>query len=508
MEHTIHQRVADHFNKLKDHPSKISIHNCKLLVPTVIWELLNDIDFDGMEHGVGHECFCLPQMLKYFEGMSENKIREFFIDNSDEDMNSANYRELFSFLDKFAKTSNNDVMLPIAFSSFSNLEELKKAVVSEFVRLAEGLQELGPNHTTIKVAKYAKLHIELREYKDEARPIVDAARLDGQHGIISEFEGVEKTIKLIQNSDGCGGSYFGEIDGEKEYIVKPVDEEIGAFNNRKGLVSTVSIKDDLATSELSTYRAPLNDMMIYDLACIIGVGNNVPETAMMMVTNEDFHDVFKKASEEDLAYAIEHGAGPDDEKLCTVQRFVKNSKPLMEVSDDLWELIGDSSALCEQIDQDDFENLNILTWLGDERDGNFGNILATVKGIDEQGRKQYGLVKIDSTFSFPRQNGGYGNMLVWLSSAEKKLSQRAIDLVNGIDEAAIIERMQQLGFPEDCQKATSLRIRTLKDLMSEDLTIREINQRLISEYWTQRSPEESTSTTTTFSTQPAIAAGA
>ncbi len=334
------------------------------------------------------------------------------------------------------------------------------------------LRDLGSfKDTAKKVERYAQLHFEMRRLKEEMQPIIEMTKRDGAHPIIDEFLSESGKITLVPNEDGMGGAYFAKKGQESLYVVKPVDEDIGAYNNRKGVAFTYSIYDSLA-AEFSIYKAPLNDLMMYDLASMLGIQESVPETAMVIVENEGFYDQFQDSEESIKRLAIEAGAGPDNEKLCTVQRFVKGSKTLVETWHDI---LADGKG---SFDQESFENLNILFWLSSETDGHMGNVLATVKGIDAEGNKIYALKKIDSSFSFPKKTDYWGNATVFLPDGQKKLSERAKQLIRTIDPDQIVKRMDQLGYDKEHQSAMLERVERLKKLAKEKLTVRDIDQQL------------------------------
>jgi len=224
--------------------------------------------------------------------------------------------------------------------------------------------------------------------------------------------------------------------------------------------------------------APINDLMMYDLACILGIEGNVPQTAMMVVENDAFYDAFANETDEIKQKAINLGAGPDNAKLCTVQKYVKNSKPVIEVWQDFLVEGCSAAEFSKYIDQEDFENLNLLMWLSSELDGHLGNILATVKGLDDNGNKIFGLVKIDSSFSFPKEEAYYGSALNYFDNSKMMLSDRALSLIENIDINQIIERMQSLKYSDAAQSAMKNRILALQSFAKENLTIKEIEYKM------------------------------
>ncbi len=334
------------------------------------------------------------------------------------------------------------------------------------------LRDLGFfKDTAQKVERHAQLHFEMKRLKEQMEPLIEMTRKDGSHPIIDEFLAQQGRITLVENEDGSGGSYFAKIGGECRYIVKPADEDVCGFNNRKGVALPISIFESL-NFEFSPYKAPQNDLMMYDLALIMGIQESVPETAMMIVENQGFYDHFKEVDDLTKKLALDTGAGPDDQKLCTVQRFVKESKTLAETWHDI--LASGKGSF----DQTSFENLNILFWLSFESDGHMGNILATVKGIDSEGNKIYALKKIDSTFSFPKSDEYSGNADAYMSNGQERLSERAKQLIQNTDPDLIVKRMGQLGYDQEHQTAMQRRVERLKTLAQEDLTIREIDQKM------------------------------
>lgn len=466
MQIPITKRFEEHFEKLKAHPSTISYHNFKLLFPSVLWEILKQACASGCQEFLDFEQQMAVMGLNEIRNIPTSKLGRYLAQGN------SGLKDDLAIMDQVFRQDVSQVRFPTGFSGSTGIaEEMKQAFKYELLELARNLRDGTPS-TAKKIDTYAKLHFELENLKDKARPMIDSARVDGLHPILSEAEGLEERITLVANSDGAGGSYFAKIDGKTVFIIKPVDEDIGAFNNRKGLGSTQSIEESLEIDSISIYRAPFNDMMMYDLATILGIEESVPETAMGIITNDGFFDVFKSADEKTLSQAIAAGAGPNDEKLCTIQRFVENSAPLWDV---YFSLNDQGGSLSSKVDQTDFENLVLLMLLSDERDGHFGNILATVKEVNDQGEKVYGLRKIDSSFSFGSDTMGFGpSMLNMLDNSNLAFSDRALEIIQNMDTNKILNRMRELNYSQGHIDEMQRRIETLQQVATSDVSIKQV----------------------------------
>jgi hypothetical protein len=162
-----------------------------------------------------------------------------------------------------------------------------------------------------------------------------------------------------------------------------------------------------------------------------------------------------------------------------VQKFIAESKTLFEAAQDL-----QSSGLTDEeiehlIDQDDFENANILLWITGDTDGHFGNFLVTPKRVDDIGNQVFGLKKIDNGLAFPEMNGQLINSLIYLPNANCPLSSAALSKIKILDLNAIADCLAQHGL-EGATSAMRDRIYALQTIVRNNptMTIKSINKQL------------------------------
>lgn len=298
---------------------------------------------------------------------------------------------------------------------------------------------------------------------------------------IHEIEGLTEALEEGQMSlipYGISGSYvLVDAVGEPKFVIKPIDEDIGAIHNPKGWASPFEMSP--IRKGIPLYLSSYREVAAYEIAKQLGIGSVVPKTAFYLVESKQFHDLSESVRPKELQKYLEQLGPADKEKLCSVQEFVPESKTLFEAFQEL-----QSAGLLDEeiehlLDQTDFEEANILLWVTGDTDGHAGNFLVTPKRTDEIGNQIFGLRKIDNGLAFPEVHGQAVNALSHLPNAHHPLSKEGLAKVQQIDPIQVANRLKELGL-EGASKATSERIAYLQKITREDppLSIRTIHKRL------------------------------
>jgi hypothetical protein len=277
-------------------------------------------------------------------------------------------------------------------------------------------------------------HAEILQQKEHWRPHVDIV-LNGN---------------LVPISAGCGGAYFLIEDGSPRYVVKPVDESIHCLNNPKGFSSPFNDTDHRARAAIPLYRSAQTDALSSDVATLAGLANVTPEARMAIV----------------------------DEKLASIQEYIPDTQGLSKLLHSFYKAKMPDDEIAACFDQKDYEEACMFLWLTYDNDGNASNFLTYIKRI-ENGKKIYGIKKIDNSLSFPETNRHYVNTLTWLPSAALPLSAELKQKIADLPIGEILSRMDKYEMTA-CKQAFVERIEIIQELAKrEGMTSGEINLRLM-----------------------------
>lgn len=144
--------------------------------------------------------------------------------------------------------------------------------------------------------------------------------------------------------------------------------------------------------------------------------------------------------------------GSDSTKLCSVQKFVPDSKPL------------DYDI---PLDPRDCEEINLFYWVSGDWDMHSRNLL-----VQPGGR----IKKADNDQAFPVKNRISSNYLVFHSSMNQPLSDRGRAKIETLPVEALSELLKQYGL-EDAIPAMKERIDFLKEIAQPGISLKEINAR-------------------------------
>lgn len=321
----------------------------------------------------------------------------------------------------------------------------------------------------------------------------------------------------IPRASGVSGSYF-LLDQEKQpcFVIKPNDEDCGCLHNPSGWGS-LGMKSPIRDN-MPLYQSALKEALTYQIAQDVGLSNIAPKTMLAVLQSDGFsrflieaprppvqesttyssypqtspgatsspidalmhlifriQDQFSAFYEKYLNYFVpywleKNSLFMDSEKLCSVQTFIPNAQPVASVK----ELTEDLA----QIDPRQFEDCNILIWITNDTDAHGYNILSYPMSTDENGKKTYGIKKIDNGLTFPTQNQQLRNHLAYYPQMNTPLSEEGKEKIQAIDISSLAEKMRLYGIVESIP-AMEERIALLKELAGkEGITLKEIHQEL------------------------------
>lgn len=199
----------------------------------------------------------------------------------------------------------------------------------------------------------------------------------------------------VLQQEGAGGVYLlYDSQNKPLFIIKPNDENIFCLNNPKHFASP--FLEPRAKTYVPLYRAAQTEAACYELAKICGLDHITPKTVLALFS----HPVFFQ-----------------EEKLCSVQEYLKDTVPLRKVLDDFFKAGFLEEEILERLDQEDFEDVTLFLWLICDSDAHIDNFRAYPKGINHKGATVYGILKIDNSLALPESNFECSNPLMYLPHA-------------------------------------------------------------------------------------------
>lgn len=321
----------------------------------------------------------------------------------------------------------------------------------------------------------------------------------------------------IPQESGVSGSYFLLDENKKPlFVIKPNDEDCGCLHNPNGY-NTLGLKSPLRY-KMPLYKAALKEALTYEIAQEIGVSNITPKTTLAILQSDGFSllfrprivttsnisewtkssfystvlppqllDIIPKIStaftlfitnffaQFFINYLNKKEIFFDSEKLCSVQTFIPNARPL-------WSIHDPKNNGTETFDPSQFENCNILIWTTHDTDAHGYNILAPPFSTDQNGHTIYGIKKIDNGLTFPIKNGQLRNSLVYYDQGKAPLSPEGKEKIAAIDISSIANKMRLYGIVESIP-AMEERLTLLKELAQQDgITLQEINSAMVENF--------------------------
>ncbi len=310
-----------------------------------------------------------------------------------------------------------------------------------------------------------RLYAAIQDLYEEIRALKEAYR-----GMAKSFP--EFRVELNEFG-GVSGSYFLiDEEGKRRYVVKPLDEDVGAIHSRT--YPTPFYKNPIR-GYVPLYLSSMREALAYQVAQMIGVPSIVPKTELSLIESEKFHDFLEGIQPEERERYKEFCPNvPDKEKLVSVQEYVEGAKSLFEVLHELQAAGLSDLEIASRFDQANYEDANILLWTTYDTDGHGGNFLIYPK--EENGL--LGFKKIDNGLAFPDQNIGFRNGLAYLPNASQELSPEAKAKILAIDVEELAKQFEEMGLGSAIP-ALKKRMAFLKKLcLKEHITIREIHRRI------------------------------
>lgn len=340
--------------------------------------------------------------------------------------------------------------------------------------LANTIIALKQNSSQIYYQHIADRRKEIAAAKEEWRAKIDANDSEFKNQVYVAHE----KGSLIPVQGGMGGAYLlKDENGIPRFIVKPSDEDILALNNRKKLATPYNNQWAMhrVRRDIPLYTTVQTEVLAYKVAESLGFENITPQTEMVILKNEQFHDITDNTQEmngDRREKTIQKYGMADREKLCSAQQFIPDSKELMEFANEL-ELVASQKDLApsqliymmeKSIDPKDFEDAVIFNCIIGETDGNPGNFRVYEKYKDEDSNPVMGIKKVDNALSFADKNTEFYNCLNMIPLIKNKLSEKSKQKILDINEDEITALMKAYNKSENAIKAFKERIELLKEL--------------------------------------------
>lgn len=337
----------------------------------------------------------------------------------------------------------------------------------------EPLESEGILYETI-----AERRQEIGEKKKSCEAFIDEQKNTSLQPFYDDFEKTLATGTLKPSKSGGGGVYIlYDVLGTPRFVVKPEDESILCLNNPKHRGSPFRDTEHRVRDHIPLYHSSSSESATYALAKEVGIDNVVPTTAMAIVRSSIFYDLSSRLEEKEREQFLALCGAADEEKLCSVQAFIPDSLDLNQAMHE-WLEAGLDQVAPIPIDQEDFEDVNLLLWLTYDADGHSSNFRLYFKGLDEEGKAYYGLKKIDGGLTFPEKNAYLLNYLGYLPNAKDPISVSLREKIASIKEANLLTILDKHGL-HYAKEPLLERIGVLKELaLRPEITVEEMNHRL------------------------------
>lgn len=362
------------------------------------------------------------------------------------------------------------------FTTIPNLTSIDPGTL-HFGMFLYAIDRMKEEGTLLPMIKQRRDEIEAQ--KEHWRPFIDALQKGDDQSFYADIKTVLTEGKILANNAGCGSAYFLiNSQGQPRYVIKPVDEDIFCLNNRKEFGSVFNDTEHRVRDDIPLYRSAQTDAICSEIAILSGLEGATPKAIMGIFQDQKFYDFTVWIPEVDRESFISMTGIPDKEKLCSIQEFIPNSQDLVELLHAFYAEGLSDEEIRTRFDQEDFEQVCMFLWLTYDNDGHGGNFRTYVKRTDENGKKIYGIKKIDNGLSLPEKNTNYINILTWVPNAAAPISDSLKQKIANLPIEKILERMDtyELSTSKD---AFIERIEILKRLSSrEGITIAEIDLRL------------------------------
>ncbi len=279
---------------------------------------------------------------------------------------------------------------------------------------------------------------------------------------------------LTPSDYGCGAAYFlCNKEGQPEYVIKPIDEDILCLNNRKLFASPYNSLAFRVRDHIPLYRSAQAEALSSSIAKILGYEDLTPDTRIAVLHHEKFFDISEQLDPDIHSEETQNLGNTDKEKLCSVQKYIPNIRTLYSLVEEWLSDNLSEEEIGAQIDQENFEKLFLLIWLLYDTDAHAGNLYAK-----DLGNGKYHLLKVDNGLTFPDKNHHLLNALYFFPHAKNRPSESLCKVIGSLPESEI-EKHFHLFEMEDALEAFQNRVNILKQLTNRECyTLREIDMRL------------------------------
>ncbi len=316
--------------------------------------------------------------------------------------------------------------------------------------------------------KQGKLDLLIQERMVEIRALNESWRLFTEHEKIlnpdffSHFTSIFQEGKLILEREGAGAAYIlYDRHQNPQFIIKPTDENIFCLHNPKQFASP--FLEPRVKSDIPLYRAAQTDALCYEIAALCHLEHITPKAVLSLLSHPNFFLINK---------------GEPEEKLCSIQDYLKNTIPLRQVLEEFFAKSLSEEDLLDRFDQDDFEDIQLLLWLTFDNDAHADNFRVYVKKMSPQGFPVYGIQKIDNSLSFPERNSEFSNALMYFPNALLPISSKIRDQIRSLPLEEIKQEIEKFRL-ESSIPAFEERVSILQKLIErESLTYYECSLRL------------------------------
>lgn len=306
--------------------------------------------------------------------------------------------------------------------------------------------------------------LEIRKQKELWGPI--ALEESKRHTeFFSQFSFILEHGHLSLEPEGAGAAYIlYDVWKQPRFIVKPTDEDIFCLENPKYFASPFIDPPYRVKADIPLYRSAQTEALCYELAEICHLSHITPKATLSLISSPEFSSFCDRTKGE--------------EKLCSIQEYLKNTSSLKHVLEHLFSLEIAEEELLERFDFEDFEDIQLFLWLTFDNDAHPENFRVHLKKKTENNDFVYGIYKIDNSLSFPEKNTGFFNVLMYFPHAQLQVSPRIRSQIKRLPLQEMKKAVHKFGLASS-SPALEERISILQKLIEkEDLTYYECNLRL------------------------------
>ncbi len=355
--------------------------------------------------------------------------------------------------------------------------------------IIQTLSNINPKVTWIEA--YKNCRQKLASQLESFRPIIQKNKAEANEPSKKLYEYADQItngkLEICKAKEGCGGAYYCKDESQElRAILKSVNSDVGTIDNQKGFNHPFQTSISRPTAN---YESVLKEVLAYELSLAFECLGSVPPTILTTITYQFDsyfdHPTIKKIlkicpEEVKIEIIARLGGEANPERLCSLQQAVKTPLLLNEVIMN-WGRPGFEAI---EFNQENYEDVMIMTRLLGETDGHSDNYLLTKKEVSNDNclekKEQYFLVKVDSGFSLPKVNRGALNCLTSLPNAKYPISARYRQKVLATDSNKFKLLAEKYKLDKNEVTAAYERIEFMKDLVriKPDITHREFELRL------------------------------